>query len=317
MGKTNQKEARPTSIGGQALIEGVMMKGPREVAIAVRRPDNTIAVKKEPVSGLTKKLKLEKIPFIRGAVALVDSMVLGVRSLTYSAEVVEEGFKDEEPDKFDLFLQKIFKDKANDVMLYTSVFLAILMSVGIFILGPTFLVSLFSRFITDNTVVLNLIEGFVRLAIFTIYIVLVSKLEDMRRVFQYHGAEHKAIYCYENGEELTVENTKKYTTLHPRCGTSFLFIVMMVSMLAFSVMGWSSLLVRVVSRLVLLPLVAGISYEIIRLAGKSTSPLMAVVNYPGMMMQRLTTIEPDDQQIEVALEALKNVLVENKEEADW
>ncbi len=316
MSKINQQVSRPTSIGGQALIEGVMMKGPREIAIAVRTPDNQITIKKEPVTGLTKRFNLGKIPFLRGAVALVDSMLLGVRSLTYSAELLEDSMKEEEPDKFEQFLQKIFKDKAGEMMLYFSVFLAMLMSVGIFILGPTFLVSLLKRF-TEHTVILNLTEGIIRIAIFTIYILLVSRLEDMRRVFQYHGAEHKAIYCYESGEELTVENTKKFTTLHPRCGTSFLFIVMMVSMIVFSTVGWSSLLVRVVSRLLLLPLVAGVSYEIIRFAGKSKSPIMALVSYPGLMMQKLTTIEPDDSQIEVALEALKNVLVDNKEEADW
>ncbi|WP_026477353.1 DUF1385 domain-containing protein [Alkaliphilus transvaalensis] len=315
MGKYSQS-ARPTSIGGQALIEGVMMRGPREVAIAVRKPDNEITIKKEPVSGITTKFKLARIPFLRGGIALIDSMILGVKSLTYSAEIVEEGFKDEEPDKFEKFLQKVFKDKANDVMLYTSVFLALMMSVGIFILGPTFLVSALRR-VTESRIILNLIEGVVRLSIFVGYILLVSRLEDMRRVFQYHGAEHKAIYCYENGEELTVENTRKYTTLHPRCGTSFLFIVMMVSMIVFSMVSWSNLLIRVVSRLALLPLVAGISYEITRFAGRSKSPIVAIVSYPGLMMQKLTTIEPDDSQIEVAIEALKNVLVENKEEADW
>ncbi len=317
MSRDNQQSSRPTSIGGQALIEGVMMKGPKEVAIAVRTPDSGITVKKEAVSGITQKLGINKIPFLRGGLALIDSMVLGVKSLTYSAELLDEaGQEDSEPDAFEKFMKKIFKDKATDVLMYFSVFLALMLSVGIFILGPTFLVSLLRRF-TESRLLLNLIEGIVRLSIFIIYVSLISRLEDMRRVFQYHGAEHKAIYCYEHGEELTVENTRKYSTLHPRCGTSFLFIVMMVSMILFSLIGWPNLLVRVVSRLALLPIVAGISYEIIRFAGKSTSPIMALVSYPGMMMQRLTTVEPDDSQIEVAIAALKGVLVENKEDADW
>lgn len=316
MDKTIQQAPRPTSIGGQALIEGVMMKGPREVAIAVRTPDNQITVKKEAVSGLTKKLKINKIPFVRGAVALIDSMVLGVRSLTYSAELLEENTASEEPDRVEQFLKKIFKDKANDVVLYFSVFIALVMSVGIFMLGPTMVVGLLKHFINSH-LLLNLTEGLLRLGLFTLYVYLIAKLEDMRRVFQYHGAEHKAIYCYENGEELTVENTRKYTTLHPRCGTSFLFIVMMVSMIMFSLISWSNIWIRLASRLALLPLIAGVSYEIIRFAGKSQSPIMALVSYPGMMMQKLTTLEPDDSQLEVAIEALKSVLVENKEEMDW
>ncbi|KAB3530878.1 DUF1385 domain-containing protein [Alkaliphilus serpentinus] len=301
-----------TSIGGQALIEGVMMRGQDEIAIAVRTSETEITVKKEPVSGIVKKYNLQKIPLLRGALALIDSMVLGVRSLTYSAELLEASMGEaNEPDKFEEFLKKIFKEKTNDVILYFSVFVAIIMSVGIFILGPTFIVSAIKRFI-DSIVVLNLLEGTIRLTIFIVYIVLVSKLKEMQRVFQYHGAEHKAIYCYESGQELTVENSRKFTTLHPRCGTSFMFIVMMVSMLIFSLVGWNNLLIRVVSRLLLLPLIAGISYEIIKLAGKSSSPLMKIVSYPGLMMQKLTTIEPDDSQLEVAIEALKNVLVVNQ-----
>jgi len=318
MSRDNLQSCRPTSIGGQALIEGVMMKGPKEVAIAVRTPDAGITIKKEPVTGMTQKLGLNKIPFVRGGIALIDSMVLGIKSLTYSAELLEEAGKSEndEPDALERFLKKIFKDKATDVILYISVFFALILSIGIFILGPTFLVAYLKKFV-ESRLLLNLVEGIVRLSLFVIYVSLISKLEDMRRVFQYHGAEHKAIYCYEHGDELTVENTRKYSTLHPRCGTSFLFIVMMVSMILFSMVGWPNLLVRVVSRLALLPLVAGISYEIIRFAGKSTSPIMAAISYPGMMMQRLTTIEPDDSQIEVAIAALKGVLVENKEDADW
>ncbi|AKL93713.1 hypothetical protein CACET_c01970 [Clostridium aceticum] len=309
-------EVRRTSIGGQALIEGVMMRGPKEVAIVVRTPDQQLTVKKQAVSGIVSKYKLNKIPLLRGAVALIDSMVLGMRSLTYSAEMIEEGIEDEEPGKFEKFMEKVFKDKAGDVLLYISVAIAIMMSIGIFIIVPTFIASFLGKYISSNFA-LNLVEGVVRLTMFLTYIVLISRIKDIQRVFQYHGAEHKAIYCYEHGEELTVENTRKYTTLHPRCGTSFLFIVMMVSIILFSTVGWPNPLVRALTRLALMPVVAGISYEIIKFGGRSNAPIMKLVNYPGLMMQKLTTLEPDDGQLEVAIEALKNVLVDNEEETKW
>ena len=309
-------EIRRTSIGGQALIEGVMMRGPKEIAIVVRRPDQQLTIKKQRIDGIVQKYKLNKIPFLRGAVALIDSMVLGMQALTYSAEVAEEGIEEEEPDKFQNFMEKVFKEKANDVLLYTSVAIAIMVSVGIFIIGPSFLTSFLGKYIHKN-IFLNLIEGSLRLAMFVIYIVIISKMKDIRRVFQYHGAEHKTIFCYEHGEELTVENARKYKTLHPRCGTSFLFIVMMVSMIMFSMVGWPNPITRVVTRLALLPVVAGVSYEIIKIGGRSNSPIMKAINYPGLMMQKLTTLEPDDGQLEVAIESLKSVLVDNEEESKW
>lgn len=316
MSKLSHKVAKPTSIGGQALIEGVMMKGPKEIAIAVRTPEDEITVKKEPVEGIVQKYKLNKIPFLRGGINLIDSMVIGVKSLNYSADIAMPDEDNEEPSKFETFLEKVFGDKLGDILVYFSVFVSLVISVGIFILGPTLLTGVLKNVI-KSTVALNLIEGALRLTLFVIYIALISKMEDIKRVFQYHGAEHKTIYCYENGEELTVENVKKYSTLHPRCGTSFLFIVMMVSIIFFSMVGWQDPITRVVSRLILLPVVAGISYEIIRIAGKSQSALMSIVSYPGMMMQKLTTKEPDDKQIEVAIAALKGVLVENEDDAKW
>lgn len=317
MSKSSYKVAKPTSIGGQAVIEGVMMKGPRDIAIAVRSPDNEIIVKKEPIEGIITKYKLNKIPFLRGGLALIDSMVLGIKSLNYAVDIaMPEENTDEEPGKFEVFLQNIFGDKLTDVITYFSVFIALLISVGVFILGPTLLAGTLKE-IVPNIAILNLIEGVLRLILFIAYIFIISKMEDIRRVFQYHGAEHKTIYCYENEEDLTVENVKKYSTLHPRCGTSFLFIVMMVSMILFSMIEWKDPISRMLIRLALLPVVAGISYEIIRIAGKSQSVFMNIVSYPGMMMQKLTTKEPDDSQIEVAIEALKNVLVEDEDEARW
>ncbi len=313
MNKLGHKVAKPTSIGGQAVIEGVMMKGPKDIAIAVRSPDNEIIVKKEPIDGIITKYKLNKIPFLRGGLALIDSMVLGIKSLNYAADIVmPEEDNDEEFSKFEIFLQDIFGDKLTDIITYFSVFIALLISIGIFILGPTLLAGTLKD-IVPNIAVLNLIEGILRLILFIAYIFMISKMEDIRRVFQYHGAEHKTIYCYENGEDLNIENVKKYSTLHPRCGTSFLFIVMMVSMILFSMIVWKGPISRMLTRLALLPVVAGISYEIIKIAGKSQSIFMSIVSYPGMMMQKLTTLEPDDSQIEVAIEALKNVLVENED----
>ncbi|NLM04910.1 MAG: DUF1385 domain-containing protein [Clostridiales bacterium] len=310
-------EVKRTSIGGQALIEGVMMRGPKDVAIVVRRPDNGLEVKKEKVEGIVSKYKLNKIPFLRGSIALIDSMLLGVRALTYSAEIAEEAWEDEEEeDKFGEFMEKIFKDKANDVFLYFSVAMALAVSILVFFIFPTFVVNWLKRF-TDKNIILNLTEGILRMIMFFGYIVAISKLDDIKRVFQYHGAEHKSIYCYEHGEELTVENARKYTTLHPRCGTSFLFIVMFVSIIMFSLVGWPNPWMRVVLRLALLPVVAGISYEIIKLAGRSNSPIMRAISYPGLMLQNLTTLEPDDDQLEVALEALKIVLEENDEDDIW
>lgn len=317
MSKLGHKVAKPTSIGGQAVVEGVMMKGPKDIAIAVRAPDNEIVVKKESVEGIITKYKLNKIPFLRGGLALIDAMILGVRSLNYAVDIaMPEEDSDEEFGKFEAFLQKIFGDKLTDIITYFSVFVALIISIGVFILGPTILAGTLKE-IVPNIMVLNLIEGVLRLILFVAYIVIISRMEEIRRVFQYHGAEHKTIYCYENGEDLKVENVRKYSTLHPRCGTSFLFIVMMISMILFSMIAWQNPIRRMLIRLALLPVVAGISYEIIKIAGKSQSAFMGIVSYPGMMMQKLTTLEPDDNQIEVAIEALKNVLVENEDEALW
>ncbi|MDR5659740.1 DUF1385 domain-containing protein [Serpentinicella sp. ANB-PHB4] len=301
------------SVGGQALIEGVMMRGPKDIAMAVRKPDNGIEVKKQAVSNVVQRHKGLKLPIVRGGFALIDSMVLGVRSLMYSAEIAEEGIPvNEEPDRFERFMRKVFKEKADDVLIYFSVFIALSLAILIFMVSPTLISGVLTRFV-DRGIVLSMIEGIIRLVMFIIYIVAISRLEDIQRVFQYHGAEHKAIYCYEQGDELTVENARKYTTLHPRCGTSFLFIVMMVSIIVFSLISWQGVFMRVALRIALLPLVAGISYEVIKYAGKSQSPVMKLVSFPGMMMQKLTTKEPDDSQLEVALEALKSALGDDEE----
>ncbi|MCQ1528506.1 DUF1385 domain-containing protein [Lutispora saccharofermentans] len=299
---------KKTSIGGQAVIEGVMMKGPEDIAIAVRKPDGEIALKKEKLKANRKKIS--KMPIIRGMFAFIDSMVIGVQALTFSAEFFEEEEAKEEkkPSKLDEFMEKN--------MIAIAVLLSIAFSTGLFILLPTLAVSLLGK-VSKTPLLMNLVEGVVRIAIFIGYIALISQMKDIKRVFEYHGAEHKTIFCYENGEELTAENVRKYKRLHPRCGTSFLFIVMIVSILLFSFFRWPSLPVRLITRILLLPVVAGISYEIIKWAGRSDSKLVCAISAPGLWLQKITTREPDDSQIEVAITALKNVLVEDKEADLW
>lgn len=311
-----RKPKHITSIGGQALIEGVMMKGPRDIAIAVRKPDGEIELKKDPIDSKISKIGFFKLPFIRGSAMLLDAMVIGTRALMYSAEFFEEEESESEPTKFDNFMDKVFKDNADNVAIYLSVFISLIISMVGFMLGPSLLANLFKSKI-ESSIALNLIEGSIRILIFIAYVVAISKMKDIYRVFQYHGAEHKSIHCYESGEELTVENARKFTTLHPRCGTSFLVMVMIISILTFSVFGWPNPIMRLALRIVMLPIIAGISYEINKVIGKSDSKIAYWVSYPGLMFQKLTTNEPDDSQLEVGLEALKAVLVEDREADLW
>lgn len=303
------KNACPTKVGGQAVLEGIMMKGADRTAVVIRKPNDKLHIKTEL---LKKPGKLRKIPVLRGVFIFVDALVTGTRTLLYSAEVLEdsEGGEGIEKDKLTLWLEKKFGEKgALNIMLYLSVVLAILFTVGIFIIGPTALVSVFKYF-TTNEVALNLIEGVFRIVLFVLYILLISKMKDIQTVFQFHGAEHKCIHCYENGLELTPENCKPYETLHPRCGTSFLMFVMVISLLLFSLLGWPNLLWRITSRLLLIPVIAGLSYELLRWAGRSDSAMVKVLSIPGLLLQKLTTKEPDEKQLEVAIAAMKAVMVD-------
>ena len=303
-----------TSIGGQALIEGVMMRGPKEIAMAVRKPDKEIEVKVEKLETLGMKYKIFRLPFIRGVVGLIEAMLFGTNALMYSAEFFEEEGEEEPKESF---TQKIFKDKAKDAEMVFAVITSLVLAVGLFMILPTILTNFFKTKI-QSSIGLNLLEGLVRIIVFLIYIIGVSKLEDIKRVFEYHGAEHKTIHCYENEEELTVENVKKYPILHPRCGTSFLFMVMIVSILVLSFFGWPNPVQRFLVRILMFPVIAGISYEINRLIGKSNGKLAYMLSYPGLMIQKLATVrEPDGEQIEVAIESLKAVLTDNKEEDKW
>lgn len=299
------------SVGGQALIEGVMMKGPDGLAMAVRKSDGEIVVKKEPVSKIEKS-KLYKIPVLRGVIAFFNSMIIGVRAITYSAEFFEEGNSQYDKSKFEKWLEEKLGDKADDIVTYFSVFLALAMALLIFMFIPTFLIN-FLKNIFTNQLVLSGFEGILKILMFIGYIIIISRMKEIKRVFEYHGAEHKVIYCYESGKPLTPENAREFTTLHPRCGTSFLLFVMIISIILFSFIGWESLIERIIIKLILLPLVAGISYEIIKVAGKSKSKIMRLLSYPGLMLQKLTTKEPDDSQLEVAIEALKSILVKDQD----
>ncbi|MBO3444053.1 DUF1385 domain-containing protein [Clostridium sp. CCUG 7971] len=294
------------AVGGQALIEGVMMQSKDKRAVAVRKSDGEIIIKKNKIKSWISEKNIDKIPFIRGSFVLIETMIEGIKSLNFSSEFfLEEG----EEDFFDKLIKKIFKDKANDIILLFSLVLSLILSIGLFILLPTMVGGIFSKF-ASNDLLLNLIEGLIRISILFGYIILISKNKDIERVFQYHGAEHKSIYCYENNLELTVENARKFGRLHPRCGTNFLFIVMFISIILFSFFGWPNPIMRVVMRIICIPIVAGISYEIIRFLGKYNNKFTKFVAYPGMMLQNFTTKEPDDEQLEVAIAALKAVVDE-------
>lgn len=308
------KEVKKTSIGGQALIEGIMMKGPDKIATAVRKPDGDIEVKESTINQIFKN-KFFKLPLIRGSFVLIDSLVTGVKELMYSAEFYGDDY---EEDAFDKFLKKVFKDKADTAIIYASVIIALIFSVGVFILGPTLLTNL-AKNVIHNTFLLNLTEGVIRVSLFVGYVYLVSKLEDIKRVFMYHGAEHKTIHCYEHKEDLTVENVRKYSTLHPRCGTSFMINVMLISIIVFSFFGWPNPFMRLVIRLAMLPLIAGLSYELNKYVGRCEKEniLTRIISYPGFLIQKITTKEPDDSMIEVAIEAMKRVIPANGEDDTW
>ncbi|MEL7648188.1 MAG: DUF1385 domain-containing protein [Sedimentibacter sp.] len=308
------KEVKKTSIGGQALIEGIMMKGPDKIATAVRKPDGEIEVKESEINQIFKN-KFFKLPLIRGSFVLIDSLVNGVKELMYSAEFYGDDY---EEDAVDRFLKKIFKDKADTAIIYASVAIALVFSVGVFILGPTLLTNVLKNLV-KNTFLLNLAEGVIRVGLFVGYVYLVSKLDDIKRVFMYHGAEHKTIHCYEHGEELTVDNVRKYSTLHPRCGTSFMINVMLISIIVFSFFGWPNPLMRLVIRLAMLPVIAGISYELNKYVGKCQKEniLTKIISYPGFLIQKITTKEPDDSMIEVAIEAMNRVIPANGVDDTW
>ena len=296
-----------TSIGGQALIEGVLMRGPEKQAITVRKPDGELEVKVEPLKLVKDRYPILGLPFIRGVVTFLDSMVKGMQAVTDSASFLPED-EQEQPGALDRWIEKHFSSEtAEKLIIGVAVVLGILLAVGLFILLPTVLAGLFSK-VAPNYLVRNLLEGVLRIVIFLLYLFLVTRMSDVKRMFAYHGAEHKTIFCYERGLPLTVENVRPQERFHPRCGTSFLFVVVIVSILVFSVVRWSNVWLRMVFRILLLPVVVGISYEINRWVGRHDNVLSSILSWPGKQLQHLTTFEPDDDMIECAISSLEAVL---------
>ncbi len=296
------------SVGGQALMEGILMLGPKGMAQVVRNPQGELVIKKEQVTPLVAKNRFFSLPIVRGGIALFDSLRRGIKALYDSAEIaISEDDEDYEPSKFDKWVEDKLGDKAMDVLMAISMIIAVIFSVGLFFILPTFL----SSFIPASVprVVFSLCEGIIRVAIFMVYMIVISKMKEIKRVYMYHGAEHKTIHCYEHEDELTVENVRKYSKHHPRCGTAFLFVVMIISILIYSLLPrFDTIWLRIGMRLLLLPVIAGVSYEFNRLVGKYTNTFTKILRAPGMAMQRFTTVEPEDDMIEVAIVALKEAL---------
>lgn len=279
------------NVGGQAVIEGVMMRGAEKIAVAVRKPDGEIEVDVKPVRSLRDRYPLLNKPLLRGVIALFESLADGMKALAYSAQASG----DEE-------------EQLSDREMVMTILVSVALAIGLFIVVPTWSMR-FLHSLTEEPLLLNLAEGVLRMLIFLCYIAAISSMEDIQRVFQYHGAEHKTIYTYEAGLPLRVENVRPFSTLHPRCGTNFLMIVMLISMFIFTFLGWPNLWERIASRVVLMPVIAGISYELIRFAGAhAENRLVHACILPGLLLQKLTTRQPDDEQIEVAIASLKAVL---------
>lgn len=295
---------KPSGIGGQAVIEGVMMKNKEQYATAVRKPDNEIVIEKGTYISIAEKYKIFKLPIFRGVLAFAESMIIGTKTLTFSASFYEE--EETKPSKVETAFNKVFKEKAESVAMGLTFMVSILLAVGIFVVLPRFIAGLLESSIT-STILLTIIEGILRIVIFIAYVLAIAQMNDIKRLFMYHGAEHKTINCLEHGYELTVENVRKQSKQHKRCGTSFLFIVMFVSIIFFIFIRVDQEWLRYVIRILLIPVIAGVSYEFIRFAGKSDSKIADILSKPGLWMQGLTTKEPDDGMIEVAIQSVEAV----------
>ena len=323
------KDACPTKMGGQAVMEGIMMKGEQKTALAVRVPNGTIEIETKKTKTYGKWMK---VPIVRGVIAFADSLVYGTKTLMNSADILEQ-YDDEtyEPSRFEIWFEKKFGSEALwKLLIYTSVAIALAFSIGMFILLPTWVASV-AKLVSSNVIWINLVEGLLRIALFIGYIWAVSFMPDMKRVFRYHGAEHKTIHAFENlpreqaggmGADscgkgsatavpdlkgLTVDECRQYPTFHPRCGTSFLMFVFIIALACHVLLGWPVLWIRIVTRLRLLPVIAGLSYELLKWAGRSDNWLVKILSMPGLWLQKITTAEPDDDMLEVAIAAVKAV----------
>ena len=311
-----KKERFKTSVGGQALMEGIMMRGPKLICCAVRKPDGTIETKIDPVKnhGIWTK-----IPLVRGAISMIESLIVGYRYMMYSAQVSMGD--DYDPEEEETAFEKLVGDhlgkKAEDALLACAAVLGGLLAILLFTVLPTLSVGGVKHGVTLGRWAKVVLEAVLKVGIFLTYMVAISKMKEIHRVFEYHGAEHKTIACYEAGDELTVENVRKYTRFHPRCGTSFLILVVIVSVFLYSVLPWGSIGLRVLFKLLLLPLVMGISYELLKWCGRSDNIATRIIRQPGIWVQHLTVFEPDDSMIEVAIAAVTPVLPEDPEDGRW
>lgn len=304
MGRRRKKRCY-SGIGGQAVLEGIMMKNNTRYSVAVRKPNGEIDVEIGEYTGVLGENKLTKVPFIRGVFSFIDSLRLGTRCLNHSASFYEEETGQPES-RTDKMLNRVFKDKAESVLMTLTMVLAVIFAVGLFMVLPYFISDYLKRFVRNDSL-LAIIEGVIRILIFVLYVLLISLMKDIRRVYMYHGAEHKCINCIERGRELTVENVMKSSKQHRRCGTSFLLFVMVVSVVLFFFIRVDNMALKVLLRILLIPVIAGIAFEIIRLAGRSDNFLVRMISAPGLWLQRLTTKEPDEDMVEVAIKAVEAV----------
>ena len=309
-----------TTIGGQALIEGILMRGPEKQCIVVRGPEGLV-VKEEELKLIRDRYPILGLPLIRGSVTFLDSMVKGVKALMFSADYFPEEDGTEEPSRFEMWLdRKLGNEKMEKLVIGVSVVMAVCFSIGLFMLLPTFLASFVER-VTGSVLVRNLADAALRLAIFMTYMIVVSRMKDIRRTFSYHGAEHKTIFCYEKGLDLTVDNVRVQPKHHPRCGTSFLLVVIIVAVLVntviFALFPVGNVFLRMLIQLLLLPFVVGVTYEFNRYVGGHDNPVTNFLAKPGLWMQNFTTFEPDDSMIEVAIEAMRRVIPEEKGKDQW
>lgn len=313
---------KPSGIGGQAVLEGIMMKNKDKYAVAVRKPNQEIEVCVKEYKGITKGNKMLNLPFIRGVFNFIDSLIIGMSTLMFSAEFYEEE-ETEEVKKGDKVADSLFKEKAESAIMTITVIVAALIAIGLFVVLPSIASDLIKKYfhIISYTII-SLIEGLIRITLFLIYIFLISRMKDIQRTFMYHGAEHKCINCIEHGMELNVDNVLKSSRLHKRCGTSFLFLVMAISIIFFILIPVQQPVMKIVVRILMIPVIAGVSYEVLRFAGQHEGKLVDIVSAPGMALQKLTTKEPDEKMAEVAIKAVEAVfdwrtfLAENSEETN-
>ena len=312
---SRQETKMITSIGGQAVLEGIMMQGPKKTALAVRLPDNTISTEQIATNRLRDRHSVLRLPLLRGIAGFIDAMSVGYKALSLSAE--KSGLEDdEEPSKFDQWMERVFGDKLMSAVMVISAVLGVAVAVALFFWLPTWLFNMGQTYVWGAAFAgwRAVFEGFLRIFIFIGYILFCANLPDIRRVFQYHGAEHKTIFCYENEEELTVENVRKYTRFHPRCGTSFMVIMLLLGIVVGFFIPFTNPFVRSFAKILCVPIIMGIGYELIRICGKYDNVFTRIISAPGMWMQRITTKEPDDSMIEVAIDALRQVIPENGED---